>query len=157
MQETWDAGLIPGLGRSPGEGNGNPLQYSCLANPMNREAWWAIVHGVAKCWIWLKWFRIHVPPVYGFPFGSTCKESACNAGRFGFDPWISNIPWRSERLPNSVFSPGEFHGQLMALQGVRHDRVTFTICTMQRTSIHSSSGTLSIRSNPMNLFVTSTV
>ena len=43
-----DAGLIPGLGRSPGEGNGNPLQYSCLENPMDREAWCATVHGVAK-------------------------------------------------------------------------------------------------------------
>ena len=41
-------GLIPGLGRSPGEGNGNPLQYSCLENPMDREAWQAIVHGVTK-------------------------------------------------------------------------------------------------------------
>ena len=43
-----DAGLIPGSGRSPGEGNGNPLQYSCLRNPMNRGAWWATIHGVAK-------------------------------------------------------------------------------------------------------------
>ena len=41
-------GLIPGSGRSPGVGNGNPLQYSCLGNPMDRGAWWAIVHGVAK-------------------------------------------------------------------------------------------------------------
>ena len=48
---AWDAGdtgSIPGLGRSPGEGNGNPLQYSCLENPMEGGAWWAIVHGVAK-------------------------------------------------------------------------------------------------------------
>ena len=43
-----DAGSIPGLGRSPGEGNGNPLQYSCLGNVMDREAWWATVHGVTK-------------------------------------------------------------------------------------------------------------
>ena len=43
-----DMGLIPGSGRSPGEGNGNPLQYSCLENPMDREAWQATVHGVAK-------------------------------------------------------------------------------------------------------------
>ena len=43
-----DPGLIPGLGRSPGEGNGNPLQYSCLENPMDRGAWWATVHRVAK-------------------------------------------------------------------------------------------------------------
>ena len=41
-------GLIPGLGRSPGEGNGNPLQYSSLENPMDRGAWRATVHGVAK-------------------------------------------------------------------------------------------------------------
>ena len=43
-----DLGSIPGLGGSPGEGNGNPLQYSCLVNPMDGGAWWATVHGVAK-------------------------------------------------------------------------------------------------------------
>ena len=45
-----DLGSIPGLGRSPGEGNGNPLQYSCLVNPMDGGAWWATVHGVTKSW-----------------------------------------------------------------------------------------------------------
>ena len=43
-----DLGLIPGSGRSPGEGNGNPLQYSCLENSMDRGAWWATVHEVTK-------------------------------------------------------------------------------------------------------------
>ena len=43
-----DTGSIPGSGRSPGEGNGNPLRYSCLENSMDRGAWWAIVLGVAK-------------------------------------------------------------------------------------------------------------
>ena len=43
-----DLGLIPGSGTSPGGGNGNPLRYSCLENPMDRGAWWATVHGVAK-------------------------------------------------------------------------------------------------------------
>ena len=43
-----DLDLIPGLGRSPGEGNGNPLQYSCLENPMDGGAWEAIVYGVAR-------------------------------------------------------------------------------------------------------------
>ena len=43
-----DVGSIPGLGRSPGGGNGNPLHYSCLGNPMDRGVWRAIVHGVAK-------------------------------------------------------------------------------------------------------------
>ena len=48
-----DLGLIPELGRSPGEGNGSPLQYSCLENPMDGGAWWATVHGVAKSQILL--------------------------------------------------------------------------------------------------------
>ena len=43
-----DRGSIPGMGRSPGEGNGNPLQYSCLENLMDRGSWWATVYGVAK-------------------------------------------------------------------------------------------------------------
>ena len=45
-----DLGSIPGLGRSPGEGNGNPLQYSCLEDSTDREAWQAIVHGFTKSW-----------------------------------------------------------------------------------------------------------
>ena len=49
-----DMGLIPGMGRSPGGGYGNPLQYSCLENPMDREAWWATFHGVTKSQIGLK-------------------------------------------------------------------------------------------------------
>ena len=46
--KTGDWSLIPGLGRSPGEGNGNPVQYSCLENSMDRGAWWATGHRVAK-------------------------------------------------------------------------------------------------------------
>ena len=46
--DAGDSGSIPGLGRSSGEGNGYPLQYSCLENPMDRGAWWATVHGIAK-------------------------------------------------------------------------------------------------------------
>ena len=49
-------GLIPGWGRSPGEGNGNPLQYSCLENSMDGETWWATVHGVAKSPMWVSDF-----------------------------------------------------------------------------------------------------
>ena len=58
-----DSGLIPGLGRSPGEGNGNPLQYFCLENPMDGGAWWATVHGVAKCRTWLSDFTSSHQPV----------------------------------------------------------------------------------------------
>ena len=46
--DTGDKGSVSWLGRSPGGGNGNPLQYSCLENPMDRAAWWATVHGVTK-------------------------------------------------------------------------------------------------------------
>ena len=53
-----NVGLMPGLGRSPGGGPGNPLQYSCLENPMDRGAWWTTVHGVIKSWTWCKQLRM---------------------------------------------------------------------------------------------------
>ena len=59
-RESGDTGLILGSGRSPGEGNGNPLLYSCLENPMDREAWLASVHGVIKSWTRLSDFTIYV-------------------------------------------------------------------------------------------------
>ena len=46
----------------------------------------------------------------GFHGGSAGKESTCNVGRPGFDPWVGKIPWRREQLPTPVFWPGEFHG-----------------------------------------------
>ena len=52
-----DLGSIPGWEKSPGEGNGNPLQYSCLKNPMDRRAWWATVHRVTKSHTGLKQLR----------------------------------------------------------------------------------------------------
>ena len=54
-----DLGLIPGSGRSPSEGNGNPLQYSCLENPVERGAWWATVYRVTKSQARLKQFSTH--------------------------------------------------------------------------------------------------
>ena len=54
-----DSGLISRLGRSPGGRHGNPLQYSCLENPMDRGAWWATVHTITKSRTWLKWLRMH--------------------------------------------------------------------------------------------------
>ena len=51
--DATDVGSIPGLGRSPGEGSGNPLEYSCLRNPMDREEPGRLVHGVTKSWTWL--------------------------------------------------------------------------------------------------------
>ena len=54
-----DAGSVSGLGRSPGGGHGNPLQYPCLENPMDRGAWWTTVHGVTKSWTRLKQLSVH--------------------------------------------------------------------------------------------------
>ena len=61
--DTGDAGLIPGSGGSPEEENGNPHQYSCLGNLMDRGVWWATVHGVAKSWMHVSArLRTHNPP-----------------------------------------------------------------------------------------------
>ena len=54
-----DAGSNPGSGKSPGKGNGNPLQYSCLENPMDRGAWRATVPGVTKSWTWMRQLSMH--------------------------------------------------------------------------------------------------
>ena len=63
-----DTGLIPGWGKSPGGGNGHPLQYSCLENPMDRGAWQTTVHRMAKGHTRLKWLSMHAPTVT-FPKG----------------------------------------------------------------------------------------
>ena len=54
-----DAGSTPESERSPGGGYSDPLQYSCLENPIDREAWRATVHSVSNSWTWLKWFNMH--------------------------------------------------------------------------------------------------
>ena len=76
-------GLIPGSGRSPGEGNGTPLQYSCLENPMDRGAWWAAVHGVARSRTQLSDFT------FTFHFHALEKEMATHS---------SVLAWRIPRI-----------------------------------------------------------
>ena len=83
MQETRGVGSIPGLGRSPGGGHGNPLQYSCLENPMDRRSWWATVHGVTKSWTRLKWHG---------------TQHACALGRKEFCLWSSTAAWTPARI-----------------------------------------------------------
>ena len=68
-----DLGSVPELGRYPGEGNGNPLQYSCLENSMDGGAWWAAVHGVAKSWTRLSNFT------FTFHFHALEKEMATHS------------------------------------------------------------------------------
>ena len=72
LANVGDMGLIPGWGRSPGEGNGNPLQYSCLENPMNRAVWWATVHRVAKNQTWLSTHTHTHTHTHPWAWGSLC-------------------------------------------------------------------------------------
>ena len=92
MKETackaGDPVSIPGLRRSPGEGNGNPLQYSCLGNPMNRGAQWVTVHGVAKSQTWLNnW--VHSTKCLPSLYQSTFQTHFIPP--FSFCPWICHV------------------------------------------------------------------
>ena len=70
-----DLGMTPGSGRSPGEGNSNPLQYSCLENPMVQGAWSATVHVVAKSWTWLSDFTFTFFPLTLINGNGLCRRN----------------------------------------------------------------------------------
>ena len=94
-----DMGLIPGSGRSPEGGNGNPFQYSCLGNPMDRGAWWATVHGEARVKQDLVTKQRPVTKLFSLSW------------RAGFSPWGGKIPWRRKWHPTPVLLPGKSHGR----------------------------------------------
>ena len=109
-----DAGLIPGSGRSPGVGNGAPLQYSCLENPMDRGAWRAIVYGVAKSWPWLSdWAHCLGNISVGLVLNSVWV--ICS-GAVVWTDWATSLSlftflhWRRKWQPTPVFLPGESQG-----------------------------------------------
>ena len=79
-----DPGSIPGWGRSSGEGNGNPLQYSCLKNSMDGGAWWAPVHGVSKIWTQLSDFTLTLH------FRSSISGFSKLSGLFLYILWAKN-------------------------------------------------------------------
>ena len=125
MHKAWVASSIPGSGRSPGGGHGNPLQYSCLENLMDRGAWQATVHGVARSQTWLKqlntayrcpqqnsgsltWFLLFLPPYKASWYfrmdicllgGLDGKESACSAGDLGLIPGSERSPGEGNSNP----------------------------------------------------------
>ena len=108
IESTWNVGdvsLIPGSGRSPGEGNGNPLQYFCLGNSVGRGAWWATVHGVTKS-EWLTHFTLDLQETLFFFFWET-----------PFDSWFSAV-YNAEsfgiRLPVNLCHPSWLAGELLA-------------------------------------------
>ena len=89
-----DPSSIPGLGRSPGEGNGYPRKYSCLENSLDRGAWRATVYGVATSQTQPKRPTLHLecPFSLGFPGSSVSKESSCSAGDQGLIPGSGRFP-----------------------------------------------------------------
>ena len=121
MQET----LVRSLGQEDprGEGNGNPLWYSCLANPVDRGAWRAVVHGAAKEWDTTKWLKTHtMEPTYstGFPGGSVVKNllaSTEGTGNVGLIPRLGRFCWRRKWQLALVFLPRESYGQRSLVLG----------------------------------------
>ena len=105
---TGDLGLIPGLGRSLGGGNGNPLQYSWLENPMDRGVCGATVHGVANSRTRLSDFTHSLMQLLGLPWWLR-GQSICR--QCGFNHWVRKTPWRRKWQPTPLFLPGESHGQ----------------------------------------------
>ena len=89
---TGDLDLIPGSGISPGEGKGNPLQYSCLENPIDGGVWWAIVHGVAKSQTRLRdftfTFHFHALEGNGNPLQCSCLENPRDG-----ETWWATVHW----------------------------------------------------------------
>ena len=79
LDNAGDMGLIPGLGRYPGEGNSNPPPYSCLENPTDRGAWWDIAHGVTKIWTRLT---------------TKQQQSGGGGGGFGLQPYGDWALWQ---------------------------------------------------------------
>ena len=81
------AGSIPGSGRFPGGKHGNPRQYSCLENSMDRGAWWATVHGVAKSWTQLKWLSMHCAIFHWCSYHIFLIHSSIN-GHLCWEAWF---------------------------------------------------------------------
>ena len=89
-----DPGSVSGSGGSPGEGNGNPLQYSCLENPTDGGAWWATIRGVTKSRTRLSDFTLK-----GFPGGAVVKNLPANSGDTGSIPGLGGSPGEGNGNP----------------------------------------------------------
>ena len=137
MQETWDTGSIPGSGRLPGGGHGNPLQYSCLGNPMDQGAWRATVHGVTKNWTRLSnWscsrslaaIGLWAPEDYILPsvMGPSPPCPLCGRDRSIFPEWINEL-----MNDGSSYPPKQKAMQLpllLELANGREGRSGFNVC-----------------------------
>ena len=133
-----DLGFIPGSGRPPGEGNGYPLQDSCLENPMDRGAWKAAVHGVARLG-----HNLATKPPPPMEKRTGVKNLPANAGGtrdMGSIPGVGKIPWRRKWQPFPVFLLGKFHGWgawQATVHGITESNMTEHTHTMaKRTYLH---------------------
>ena len=100
--DTRDRGSIPGLGRSPVGGHGNPLQYSCLENPMDRGAWWAAVHKVSKSQTQLKGPSTYMGEGNDNPLQCSCLENPRDGGVWWADVYgVTQSRTRLKRLSSS--------------------------------------------------------
>ena len=99
-----DPGLVPGLRRSPGEGNGNPLQYSCLENPTDRGAWWATIHRVTKSRMRLSELHFYflAPSLYGLRPSVTTPQKPPHTPREQA-AFLSKLLWWTTFVPIELF------------------------------------------------------
>ena len=111
MQETWVWSL--GVEDSPGEGNGNPLQYSCLENPMDRGAWWATVHGVTKSW---KQLSLSVSGLHPY-----CQRASLTMWIRDPSAWYLHLSWLLSQISFFVVFTGSSIVAHLHLEGGRSD------------------------------------
>ena len=113
--------------------NENPLQYSCLKNYMDRGAWQAIVHGVAKSWTWLSNYHSLTQAHY-LGLSWWLRQRICQCRRCGFNPWIGKVSWRKKWQPTPVFLLGKSHGQrsLAGYSPQSHKRAWHILVTKQQ-------------------------
>ena len=94
------SGSIPGLGRSSGKGHGNPLQYSCLENPMDRGAWQTIARRVSRSWIQLKWLSMYACGILYWLLGKCRFVELCSSSKY----WHNSLFQRITLLISSLVS-----------------------------------------------------
>ena len=119
-----DMGSVCGWGRSPGGGNGNRFQYSCLGNPLDRGAWRATVHVVIKLQTWLS---VHSKGTKDLPGGSVVKNT-CHWMKWGFNLWVGKTHWRRKWQPlqySCLGNPLDREAWLATVHGVtKHSDMT---------------------------------
>ena len=109
-----DLGSVPRSGRSPGEGSGNPLQYSCLENPMDGGAWWATVHGVTKSWTRLRTERLRFLSFFSWLDQCPCKKKYQRAFSLSSTCKHTQRRWPSRSQKDTSHQKSNYAGTLIS-------------------------------------------